>query len=419
MRFPAVRWEELNLTAKFVESLLLSLLFTLPIYLFADGISTHTESLLQLLFLALLTLFEGTFSGLVALVTISGALYFMTLSFDARTILEELIFILLFGEFRYHWERKYTRNEEEKRYLKQKFRELSNAFFALKVSHDQLEKGYLLKPVTLRSLIIELSTLSQERTRIQTLFETFKEAFSLQGALYCRLSPEGALLEQTPLGESKAAFDPRHPMVSEALQTKKAVFLAQSELAQMEREPLMAVLPILDNNDEVIALFMIEKIDFLAFNMDNILKLQILLEYFEQERLQHTTLERFTHKALLADMDAKFYFEIERLSTMRRRYGIHSAIVILATSDPAIALLMENFRTKKMRLLDMVDVIHKDQERFYLFLLPLERVSGAISFKERLLSQLSSFDAQSYRVLVAEIEQISQITTWIAQEERR
>ncbi|OQX74954.1 MAG: hypothetical protein B6D59_00750 [Campylobacteraceae bacterium 4484_4] len=412
------RWNSLKFSLQIFESVILSLSFVSLLYLLGGDPNSATSQDMELLFLALVTLFSGTFSGIVALVTMSGGIYFMDFTFDERLFLKYLVFILLFGEFRYHWERRYRQNEEEKTYLKQKFRELSNAFFALKVSHDQLEKGYLLKPVTLRSLIIKLSSLSEKERTLETLFETFEEAFALKGALYCRLDSKGALTSQYAAGKSRWKYDPENPMLKEAMETKRAVFLAQSTLEQMEQEPILAVLPVLDSNEEIISLCIIEKMDFLSFSMDNILKLQILMEYYEQEILQHENLLQYGNKGTVGDMDAKFYFEIGRLSRMRQRYGIHSSIVILSTTDPAISLLMENFKTKKMRLLDMVDVIRKRKETYYLFLLPLERVSGAISFKKRLESELLSFDKKSYRIIVSEIEQIAQVEAWLAQGEK-
>jgi hypothetical protein len=98
---------------------------------------------------------------------------------------------------------------------------------------------------------------------------------------------------------------------------------------------------------------------------------------------------------------------------MYQRFDVHSAVVMVYTKDPAISLAMENFTTKKMRLLDMVTLYKKGETYFYLFLLPLERLSGAISFKSRIEETLTGFDEQAYEILITEIKKVDTLEHWI------
>ena len=158
--------------------------------------------------------------------------------------------------------------------------------------------------------------------------------------------------------------------------------------------------------------------DFLEFNMDNILKIQILLEYLAQERFYHQRASHTSSLMNIAQIDARFQFEIDRLHTMYRRFGVHSAVVLLQTTNPAVSLIMENFKTSKMRLLDMVTTYQEKGAYFFIFLLPLERVSGAVSFRQRLERELEGFTAKEYRILVTEIEKIETIQQWIKRYEK-
>ena len=401
--------------AALMESLILSLFFVSALYFLSSDITVKLDSYhdIALLFLAIITLYNGTFFGIVSLAVIAFGIYFFTLEYDLQTILAYLVFVLLLGEFHFHFQRQKEVDKEEKQYLKAKFRELSNAFFALKVSHDQLEKGYLLKPVTLRSLIIELSQNINDENIYQQLFETFQEAFSLKAARFCQLQKETKLLHEIALGESVFAFDPAHKMITQSIASKKPVFLAENKVEMMEHEPLLAVLPILDIHNTLLGIYIIEKMDFLAFNMDNILKIQILLEYLAQEHYYNHHKKHHAKTFSIEKTDARFQFETDRLYSMYQRFGVHSAVVLVHTKDPAISLVMENFQSKKMRLLDMVTTYREEEHYFYLFLLPLERVSGAVSFKQRIEKELEGFAAEKYKILITEIQKIDTIQKWI------
>lgn len=403
-----------------IETTLLSVIFVTALFFLSDTITPRLDAYhdIALFFLAIITLFNGTFLGIVSLFILAGGLYFFTLEYDVNTILSYLLFVLLFGEFHFHFQRQKTSDKEEKLYLKAKFRELSNAFFALKVSHDQLEKGYLLKPVTLRSLIIDLAKNIDHSAINETLFTTFQEAFSLKAALFCELNEETEPLRQIPLGESQFHYDPSHEMIAQCLETKKPVFLAENKLELMEKEPVLAVLPLLGIDNRLLGIYVIEKMDFLEFNMDNILKIQILLEYLEQELFYNKHKRHKSQKMNINRLDARFQFEIDRLHTMHRRFGVHSAVVLVHTNDPAVSLVMENFRMTKMRLLDMVDSFEHKGEYFYIFLLPLERVSGAVSFKQRLERELRTISNRSFNILITEIEKIDTVQKWIRNHEK-
>ena len=418
MTFFKTRLESEKIFSNLGETVVLSTVFITILYFFSDQSVTTLDSFqdLALLFLALITLFNGTFSGVLSLCILAFGIYFYTFSYDVKTILEYLVFILLFGEFHFHFGRKNRQDKQEKEYLKEKFRELSNAFFALKISHDQLEKGYLLKPVTLRSLIIDLSAYSDDKDSFEKLFETFDEAFSLKAALFCSFDEDLKVVQEIALGDSSVGYDSEHHMVAQALLIKKPVFLAQSSIEMMGKEPVLAVLPLLDSDENILGIYIIQKMDFLEFNMDNILKIQILLEYLIQEQHYNKVKTKKLEHLAFSNLDARFVFEINRLESMHKHFDINSSFLIVRTKEPTLSLVMDNFRQKKMRLLDMVEKVEKDDEYFYLFLLPLERVSGAVSFKQRVENELKSFAKEEFEILVSDIKDIKNIEKWMSDE---
>jgi hypothetical protein len=352
--------------------------------------------------------------GVISYFVLSLGVIFFGGNIDLDSFLIYLIFILILGEFHYHWVRKNALLREEKNYLKQRFRTLSNAFFSLKVSHDQLEKAYLLKPVTIRSILIDLSKKSTEEKNLQTLFEIFQDSFSLKSAAYFKLDEHLDIVEEFRFNDSKFVFDLTHTMLDQAIVNKKSVFLAQSNMQHMENEPVLAVSPILDENENIIGVVVLEEMDFLFFNMDNILKIKIILEYFEDEAVEHKNMFNSKTFTVFHTINTKSFNEINRLKKLKRLHNINSSIIIVKTSKPAVKLQMDNFKMKKMRFMDMADTIDINMDRFYLFILPLEDIAGGVGMKDRIINELKNFDENMYEIIMSPIEKLDQVETWIS-----
>ncbi|MDQ7066885.1 MAG: hypothetical protein Q9M40_02155 [Sulfurimonas sp.] len=64
-----------------------------------------------------------------------------------------LMMTLIFSEFHYYWGQKIKQAEIQANYRGAKLDELSKAFYTLKISHDQLEKNYVVKPMSIRNSI--------------------------------------------------------------------------------------------------------------------------------------------------------------------------------------------------------------------------------------------------------------------------
>ena len=74
------------------ESILISLTFISLIYFISSDIEVRLDSFqdIALLFLALITLYNGTLSGVVALGVLTFGLYLFSFSFEIKTFLEYL-----------------------------------------------------------------------------------------------------------------------------------------------------------------------------------------------------------------------------------------------------------------------------------------------------------------------------------------
>jgi uncharacterized protein (DUF342 family) len=62
---------------------------------------------------------------------------------------------LVASEFNYYWKEHLRKIEEKLKYAEDKLKDLSKDLMLLKLSHDQLEKQYIVKPVSIRSIIQE------------------------------------------------------------------------------------------------------------------------------------------------------------------------------------------------------------------------------------------------------------------------
>ena len=118
-------------------------------------------------FLAVVTLYFGTGSGLFSLGIFVVIMFSFYPDFDHNVFLKELVLVFIFGEFHFYWNKTITSLKRLTESQEERFEELGKAFYALKVSHDQLELNYVLKPVSLRrSLLNIIEDFKEELTKL-------------------------------------------------------------------------------------------------------------------------------------------------------------------------------------------------------------------------------------------------------------
>lgn len=385
-------------------------------YLFKpdDPLFLISEYDILLIYMTIFTLFYGTVVGLSMFALIyAAALNFYDIIPYVK-VMEYLIFMLIFGEFHYHWNRRIKIAEESIGYTKNRLRMLSNAFFLTKISHDQLEKGYVLKPITLRNAIVSLNTDYDQEERYTKFMHYLEHYFLLESAAYFYLDGIEIAKKRFEIGKLSIDFDPEHPMIDKMIQTEHAVYVFEEALNQSD---LLVVIPAFDDNGILIGALVIKEIPFMMFTLDNILKIEVLLNYFEQENQTFNPDSLF--ESLPISLNKGLLSEVSRMRKLKLKYGIESSLLLIYTRDGSVESSLDHFIRKNLRILDMADKVRYGTDHYvFIFFFPLESISGVISFEERLFANLLPGLKSKMSTLILEIEKIENGFEWIKEIER-
>ena len=112
-----------------------------------------------LILLSVITLFHGFETGLLSISILAIFMWFFYSTFQYVEFLTALMMTLIYGQFHYYWTRRINDSEISSEYKSTKLDELSKSFYALRISHDQLEKNYVIKPMSLRNTILQIKEL--------------------------------------------------------------------------------------------------------------------------------------------------------------------------------------------------------------------------------------------------------------------
>jgi len=404
-------------------------------------VSPHDMCLTQeqvpylLIILAILTLFHGFESGFVAMSLISLSMWKFYDEFPYVNFLVDLMMVLIFSEFHYYWTKKIRELKIDDDYKASKLDELSKAFYTLKISHDQLEKNYVLKPMSIRSAIEEIllkkkqqnrqDEVAQSSEQYQEFLLLLEKSFNLQSGLIIHkvthhvnktLTPQNASITYNHAYEKRdeAALYSDY-MIQHALERKKPIFVSDAAknptLQQTETANFLAVIPTV-YNDEVVTLLAIEKMPFMSFNKENLISIAILLEYLSIQIYQKETWKQ-SEKMQTLFAEKSFKYECCRLKYLHDKYKINSTLLIIKIDNE---LQTRRVLEKIQRLLRSLDIVTqtKYKETFYLVVLfPLNDQAVALGFLNRLLYNLQNKKDKTFEYMTFGIKQEDLIFQYI------
>jgi hypothetical protein len=389
-------------------------LFLVAIYLLAGWLFSPTDICLTeekvpylLILLSIITLFHGFESGMLSLGIIAIIMWFFYDSFPYIPFLVNLLMVMIFSEFHYFWTKQIKELRTNNEYKTAKLNELSNAFYTLKISHDQLEKNYVLKPMSIRSAIEEIL---YEKDEIKSTHEDYfsdflallEKSFHMQGGLILHTKKKYAAeyLEKTHTLVEYSTTSEHYPLdeifseyvVDKAISYKQAVYISDDAgepalRKDLEESRFLAAIPIIYEN-KMLALLVIEKMPFMAFNRENLISLAILFEYLLITLIKEELL--MNSKQLRLIEDKEFRYEYLRTAQLYQKYKINSALLVLKTDDEIAFVQLRERAQKMLRALDKVTSFKQEGNYALLFLFPLNDKSAALGFYKRLQTQNSA-----------------------------
>jgi hypothetical protein len=351
-----------------------------------------------LILLSIITLFHGFESGIFGVGLIAFAMWFFYPTFDYVEFLFTLMMILIFSQFHYYWTKKIRETELNSQYKNIKLNELSRAFYTLKISHDQLEKNYVTKPMSLRNSIMFIKESSGNTTeKFSSFLKLLEKSFNVTSGALAYLNKTNKQDELFEIiaktDEAYSQIDLTDPLIQKSLELKKPIFVSDEELNQSR---YVAVIPSIQD-DKTIGLLLIEKMPFLAFNRENLTSIAIILEYFFNEIQKSNVLA--SYKYLHAISDEEYKYEYFRLYENYKKFNIDSTSLVIKLNSELMAEKTYETIRKLLRSLDMVTLI-KQKHLFYVSVFfPIADKSVAVGFLNRLLKSSNVLDESSYEYM--------------------
>jgi len=366
----------------YIETLLLTAVYLGLGYLFNQNDILFINGDLTLLtgFLAVVTLYFGTGSGLFSL----GIFVVMMLSrysdFNHNIFLKELVLVFLFGEFHFYWNKTITSLKKLTESQEERFEELGKAFYALKVSHDQLELNYVLKPVSLRrSLLNIIENFKEEKDdHWQNLLVLLEKTFGITKLCIC-LVEEGCY--HVKASTDTEVIDENDPLIVEAM--KEALPIYVSNVSDIESK-YIAVIPAVYRK-KIKAFVLIEQMPFMSFKQDNMTAIAFIFDYFFISLYKNQFLQ---DSLLLSEFSSDFRFEYLSQYKLYENYDIDSAVIVFKTSSELISHRLKEMIRKTMRSLDNIDHAMINEMYITLVLVAFSSKESARGLEKRILDLL-------------------------------
>lgn len=369
----------------FVEVLVFAIIFILIGYFLNrdELLFTKNPFNFSLLFLAIITLYYGLGYGLLVLSIFAVILVIFYESFQYKFFLEEMLFTLIFGKFHFAWVTTNEKGRVELKYIKKRLKELGKTFFSLKISHDQLEKSYIQKSISIRSMIEgvkEISMLDKNKAFEQFL-RFFARTFNIEASALYLKNTHGKFEIAANIG-NVFTLNEKDLQVKDVLQNKTITFVSVNSLQDNHNTDYLAVIPCIASNEELKGLLIIKEMSFLSFNRDNLQILSMVLSYFidqiELVDISKPLLEK------LPFCPAEFAFELTRLSNLQKKFNIESNIAIFHIKNNELKEMISLFIESKLRSLDLLFKFDVHNGVVVVVLLPFAGETSTFGFIERI-----------------------------------
>jgi len=334
-----------------------------------------------LILLTTITLFHGLNAGLFLIILFSGIMYIFYKPFPFNLFVENLIIVLICGEFQFFYKRTINKLKEKNSFFMSKFNQLRNSFYLLKLSHDQLEKSFLLKPVSLRSILLDIRNLSvwDEEESLEKLLDLMSKNFGIKSAGFF-IVKDNLYLPKGFIGDS-FEINRFNVLLNKAIEEQNAVYLSE-EFENIKNYEYIAVIPAINCEEIVIGVFIIRNIQFLSFSRENMLTISIIMSIYSDYLTHNKILEQFGVVSNFIIFDPEFNYEVLRLYHLKSRFNIESCFVIFKYKD-SLSISKDdffNFIKDNIRSVDLSNIV-KNSIVVLLSMVPFE---GARSFQIRI-----------------------------------
>jgi len=339
----------------YFETLVVTIIYIAISYYFSpsDPLLIGGKIPFLVILFTIVTLLNGVKNGLFSLFLVSLVLIKYYHSSYLEYILFYLILVLILGQFYHNWFDKTTQLENTSNYTYRRLNEINSAFYALKISHDSLEKSYALKPKSIRSSFKELEQLYfKDGSHFENFLHFITKTYNIEGAVIA--VKKGNNFQTVAAFKDDHTFKMDDPLVKNALRFEKTSYISQEENSNSS---YLVVIPTKKDNEEVTSILAIKKMPFLEFHKNNIVCITILFSYFmDQLKLWKHIKDRGGKEINLNQI---FNYHYDNLLSLKSNHNIDSSMIIIKSNNELAQKKIENVLKTSLRTLDKYKIENK------------------------------------------------------------
>lgn len=371
-----------------------------------DPLLIHYHFNFLILWLAIITLFYGLVMGMIMWLAfaIISVIFYRNDPLFTTVLLENLFFVFLYGLFFSNLHKELDTYKIKSKYLQLRLKELTNAFFTLKISHDKLESIYIMQPASIRFVISEILENSDHSTPKESAENTLKilqKFFGLSSASICRVKRGKIIKSYTSIGNMEDIPNRQDKLIQEAITLKKAVYL--NDISDKEQTDYIYAVPFLDKRDDIVVILIIKEIPFLFFHEDTLLKINVTFNYIwtkykkraSIEEIQRSKKEFIPLKNSHEGQDfVDFKLEVIRLINIFDGYKIDSRIFSIYTKNEYLDKEIRDFmyQNELFEILDKYIYIKCGNVYLHFILFPFVSVPTLYYKAKAIDSELSEIE---------------------------
>ena len=303
-----------------------------------------------------------------------------------------LFVVLLTGEFGSQWNIHLTQIKEWNEYLRRRVHEITQSYYLLGMSHQQLEKHLASRPLTLRDALTRLrGFLLDSEEEISEIgaykfLELVGQYFQFEVASIQSVGPEGIQPEPLAVIGDPPPLAFEDPLVKHALATEEFSHIVMADGSFLNATEYLIMAPAKRSDGTIISWLVVKQMRFLNLHRDNLLMLQAFLGYFADGvysgQLSERILDRFD------ECPVPFARELTRLTRLQQELGLQSQLVLLRFDETPVQDQAVGMILKTARGLDEIWYVGGEVEQRLLVLLPFSDESVAEGYLERLRALL-------------------------------
>jgi hypothetical protein len=376
-----------------------------------DPLLIHNQFSFLILWLGIVTLFYGLAMGLVMWLSfaIMAVMFYINDPYFTTTLLENLAFVFLFGLFFSNLHREMDQYQIQNKYLQLRLKELSSAFFTLKISHDKLESIYITQPASFRFVISEILESCEHNTpelSASNTLKILKKFFGVNSAAIWRIKGDKLHRHFYSIGEIEQDINNNDKLIQEALLQKRAIFL--KDIEEKEQTAYIYAVPFLDKREEIVALLIIKDIPFLFYNEDTLLKINVVFNYIWTEYKKRASLDRIRNNkkesiALINHHERQeivdFKLEVVRLNNILKDFNIESRLFVISTKSQYInnEIKEQLYLNNELEVLDQYITLQCNEQYIHIILFPFLSLASSYDKIEKLQERLNLIEASAQK----------------------